>query len=151
LKCYLSSDKTLWKIEKWLERVKKELQVADVVVLMLSPRSVDRPWINIEWGAAWILERADILPALYSGLTADDLPKPFGDDRAIDIEKNPETFYSMVAGSVVGGSIPHPPGHPLYTVLHKAIKLNTLQISSGPHPTSRAARLLGAGKKKQTS
>jgi hypothetical protein len=51
LKCYLSSDKTLWKIEKWLDRIKKELQTADIIVLMLSPRSVARPWIKIEMGS----------------------------------------------------------------------------------------------------
>jgi TIR domain len=151
LKCYLSSDKTLWKIEKWLDRIKKELQAADIIVLMLSPLSVARPWINIEWGAAWMLGRADILPALYCGLTAGDLPKPFGDDRAIDIEKNPETFYSMVSESVLGHpSISHPPGNPLYENLRKAIGINSLQIPD-KNPTSpaarKAARILGAGKK----
>ncbi len=40
--------------ERWLERIVTELKKAKVMVLMLSPESVQRPWVNFEAGAAWI-------------------------------------------------------------------------------------------------
>ncbi|MBI2219061.1 MAG: toll/interleukin-1 receptor domain-containing protein [Candidatus Rokubacteria bacterium] len=48
---FLSADD--WQVfagEVWLERIRHELQEASVIVLMLSPESVTRPWINFEAG-----------------------------------------------------------------------------------------------------
>src|SRR5437899_1632482 len=54
-KCFRSSDKTIWVGgEPVIERIKEELGLAKVVVLMFSPKSILRPWLHIEAGAAWI-------------------------------------------------------------------------------------------------
>src|SRR2546427_10069321 len=52
---FLSADD--WQIhagEVWLDRIKQELAEATVVLLLLSPASVGRPWVNFEAGAAWL-------------------------------------------------------------------------------------------------
>jgi TIR domain len=74
---FLSADE--WQIfagEQWLDRIKSELQPAKVVVLLLSPRSVQRPWVNFEAGAAWLTGKV-IVPACFAGLSKGTLPKPY--------------------------------------------------------------------------
>lgn len=50
---FVSSDRWQMRSGNWLERIRKELDSAQVVVLVLSKRSVKRPWVNFEAGAAW--------------------------------------------------------------------------------------------------
>jgi hypothetical protein len=46
---FLSSDPwTVYAGEDWLQRIKDELTSARVVILLLSPSSVERPWVNFE-------------------------------------------------------------------------------------------------------
>jgi len=45
-------------LANWLDRIEQELREAEVVILMLSPQSVQRPWINFEGGAAWLAHKA---------------------------------------------------------------------------------------------
>src|SRR2546429_4579585 len=50
---------------KWIEVIEQELDQAAVVVALLSPVSLRRPWVNIELGAAWIKHR-HIIPLCHS-------------------------------------------------------------------------------------
>src|SRR5947208_1808920 len=54
--------------EEWLRRIREELRAARVVVLMMSKRSVRRPWVNFEAGAGWILGRP-LVSACYGNLS----------------------------------------------------------------------------------
>ena len=50
---FLSSDKSqIYAGDLWLEKIKEGLSAAELVILMLSQRSVARPWVNFEAGAA---------------------------------------------------------------------------------------------------
>jgi hypothetical protein len=61
-----------------------ELATAKVVLLMLSPLSVSRPWVNFEAGAAWTRDIITI-PVCYGGLEKDQLPKPYSSLQAVDL------------------------------------------------------------------
>jgi hypothetical protein len=37
----------------WLDRIRQEVVLADTVLILLSPRTFNRPWINVEAGAFW--------------------------------------------------------------------------------------------------
>lgn len=90
---FLSADE--WQIfagQQWLDRIKEELRPARVVILMLSPRSVERPWVNFEAGAAWLTGKA-IVPACFAGLSKGTLPKPYSNIQALDL---PEDAYYLV-------------------------------------------------------
>ncbi len=107
-KIFLSSDE--WQIyagEQWLDRITKELAPAKVVVLMLSPRSVQRPWVNFEAGGAWLTGKA-IIPACFNGLTKGNLPKPYSNIQALDL---PGDAYYLVrsVSHHLGSLIPPPP------------------------------------------
>ena len=55
---FLSSDKSrIYGGDLWLQKIKEGLSAAELVILMLSKRSVVRPWINFEAGAAWLTDK----------------------------------------------------------------------------------------------
>jgi hypothetical protein len=82
---FLSSDKfQVYAGEKWLDRIMSELATAKVVLLMLSPSSVKRPWVNFEAGAAWTRDIITI-PVCFGGLEKDQLPKPYSSLQAVDL------------------------------------------------------------------
>src|ERR1700683_3087420 len=82
---FLSSDKfQVYAGEKWLDRIMEELEGAEVVILMLSEKSVSRPWVNFEAGAAWTRQIVTI-PVCYGKLSKENLPKPYSSLQAIDL------------------------------------------------------------------
>jgi hypothetical protein len=65
---FMSAD--TWQIysgELWLERVVAELKMAKETILMLSPVSVGRPWVNFEAGGAFFTDKR-IIPVCFGGL-----------------------------------------------------------------------------------
>ena len=49
---FLSSDTAqIYAGDLWLQKIKEALSAAEIVILMLSQRSVARPWVNFEAGA----------------------------------------------------------------------------------------------------
>src|SRR5215468_11753820 len=49
-----------------------------MLISLVSPASVREPWISIELGAAWALDRS-VFPLCHSGLELGALPRPLGD------------------------------------------------------------------------
>src|SRR3990172_5250921 len=43
--------------EDWLKGIERALQEADAYIIILTPESVMRPWVNFESGAAWFFRR----------------------------------------------------------------------------------------------
>lgn len=90
---FLSSD--TWQVyagEKWLDRILEELEGATVVILMLSERSVQRPWVNFEAGVAWT-RKIVAIPVCYRGLEKGSLPKPYSSLQAVDLEDDHDHEY----------------------------------------------------------
>jgi TIR domain len=61
--------------EDWLGAVDQALRESSVVLILCSPASIRRPWINFEAGAAWMRD-VPIIPVCHGGLTPGDLPMP---------------------------------------------------------------------------
>jgi hypothetical protein len=61
--------------QKWLDTVSAQLKSCAVEIVVCSPRSVVRPWINFEAGAAWIRD-IPVIPLCHSGMSPSDLPVP---------------------------------------------------------------------------
>jgi hypothetical protein len=108
---FLSSDQ--WQVfagEIWLDRIKEALNSARVVVLLLSKKSVERPWVNFEAGAAWGSD-TPIVPVCYGGLNKGALPKPYSGIQALEIPD--EVYYlarsvqhHLQPGSLAPASLP---------------------------------------------
>jgi hypothetical protein len=90
---FLSSDRNaILAGEDWMERIFKELEQSKVLLSLLSPQSVSRPWINFEAGAAW-MAKAKVIPVCFGGLSIASLPKPYSSLQAVDLETYEGSFY----------------------------------------------------------
>ncbi|HBR8099375.1 TPA: toll/interleukin-1 receptor domain-containing protein [Klebsiella variicola subsp. variicola] len=63
---------------KWLTKVSNALNKCDIAIVICSPQSVKRPWVNFEAGAAWI-RNIDVIPLCHSGMTPSTLPVPLSE------------------------------------------------------------------------
>jgi hypothetical protein len=79
----------------WLGKIKATVRTADVVVLMLSERSVHRPWVNFEAGAAWVMDRA-IIPCCYGNMSKKNLPQPYSGIQALDLKTEADYLLDSV-------------------------------------------------------
>ncbi|MCJ7503362.1 MAG: toll/interleukin-1 receptor domain-containing protein [Acidobacteriia bacterium] len=123
-KVFLSSDQ--WQIfagDIWFDRIRAELGPAKVVILLLSKRSVARPWVNFEAGAAWLSDKK-IIPVCIGDLDKGDLPKPYSSIQAVSL---PEDHYYLLTsiGHHLGTVISPLPGttddHPWLAILRARI------------------------------
>ena len=107
---FLSSD--TWQVyagEIWLERIRQELASARVVIVMLSPESVKRPWVNFEAGAAWLSGKV-IIPVCYGGLTKSSLSKPYSNIQALDLATEDYYLIRSIHHHLNPGAPDPPPG-----------------------------------------
>jgi hypothetical protein len=86
----------------WMREIRQAIQSAKVVILMLSPKSVGRRWINFEAGAAWFARDKRVVSLIYGGIRR--LPKPFVDLQVIDLAKHPERLTSFIAAHLMSSA-----------------------------------------------
>ncbi|MBY5682664.1 toll/interleukin-1 receptor domain-containing protein [Rhizobium leguminosarum] len=73
---FVSSDaKSIPLGKNWLDQVTEGLRSCKAMLLLCSPASIGRPWINFEAGAAWA-RAIEVAPICHSGLRPVDLPPP---------------------------------------------------------------------------
>jgi hypothetical protein len=60
---------------RWLNKIEAALKRCVVEIVVCSPHSVTRPWINFEAGAVWIRD-IPVIPLCHSGMTPSKLPVP---------------------------------------------------------------------------
>jgi hypothetical protein len=90
---FISSDKNaIYAGEDWMKRILDELKTTKVLVSMLSPDSVNRPWINFEAGAATALQ-AKVISVCIGGLKINQLPKPYSSLQAVEIDTHEGAYY----------------------------------------------------------
>lgn len=68
----------------WLNRVGEELRDTDLVIVLFSPNSVHRPWINIEAGYG-VMTGKTVIPVCHSGLDKKNLPVIYSLLQAVDL------------------------------------------------------------------
>jgi hypothetical protein len=70
--------------DDWLIKIKDAISNACIVIVLVSPRSINRTWINFEAGAGWLHHR--VVPICHSGMQPSQLPKPLQHLYSFDIE-----------------------------------------------------------------
>nr|VFK58687.1 MAG: TIR domain-containing protein [Candidatus Kentron sp. TUN] len=83
LKCFMAS-KDISVGSKWSKEIRTALIESKCTLMLLTSRSYKEPWVMIETGAAWVLEK-DIIPALVQ-VEPKDLIAPLRDYQASTIE-----------------------------------------------------------------
>ncbi|HEA67767.1 MAG TPA: TIR domain-containing protein [Desulfobacterales bacterium] len=82
---------------KWLEEIDQALEGSVVMLLLCSPASISRPWVNFEAGCGWI-KRIPIIPICHSGQRENSLPVPISVFQALELESDnfvPDLFNSF--------------------------------------------------------
>lgn len=79
----------------------EELSQSDEFIVLLSPISLNRPWVILEIGAAWGLG-IRIVPICYQS-SAEMIPATIRDNRAFDL--NDFDRYLEELGKRIGGRI----------------------------------------------
>jgi len=70
--------------ERWHDRILEELRKADTLLVLLSPNTVNRPWLIFEAAAAMAL-RAQLIPLRFCGLSAESIPAPLTTVQSVDL------------------------------------------------------------------
>ncbi len=107
LDVFVSSDRSsIVAGTKWLDEINQALKQADLVVVMASPESVTRPWVNFEAGAIW-LRGTGLIPACHSGMTPAKLPSPLNMLQGIEFASSTglQKLYDAVA-AMLGVALP---------------------------------------------
>lgn len=71
--------------KRWLEMIEEALNSSQVILLLCSPSSLTRPWINFEAGCGWI-KKLKIIPICHSGLVPVKLPFPINTYQGLTLE-----------------------------------------------------------------
>jgi hypothetical protein len=71
--------------EQWLDQINEALSAADALVVLCSPGSMQRPWVNFEAGGGWGKE-LPVVPVCHSGMTKGQLPHPLAIFQGIDLD-----------------------------------------------------------------
>jgi hypothetical protein len=87
----------------WFEIVQQHMRSADRVLVLLTPTSVDRPWINFEAGAAWITNKV-VVPAV-AGMSKEEVPEPLRSLQTLSLEHPREAAHAF---EVLGGQLQDP-------------------------------------------
>ncbi len=78
----------------WLKSINKNLAGANVVIVLITPVSINRPWIWFEVGASWSrAENGDgrIIPICVAEIEKGKLPEPLSRLHALSLGKAAET------------------------------------------------------------
>lgn len=69
----------------WFDTVREEIASSHALITRCSAESLPRPWVNFEFGAAWMVDKPNI-PVCHNGLTLADLPVPLSLYQAITLD-----------------------------------------------------------------
>lgn len=61
--------------QRWLDDITSALKNCVVEIIICSPKSVVRPWINFEAGSGWVRD-IPVIPLCHSGMEPSNLPIP---------------------------------------------------------------------------
>jgi hypothetical protein len=95
--------------DRWLDSIRDAISNADGSFFLLTPTSISQEWVNIEFGAVWILGK-QIFPLVGGGLTFGELHRPFNDFQATTLtDKNSVSLLIRKLSTMCG--LPNPPAY----------------------------------------
>ncbi|MCP4610309.1 MAG: toll/interleukin-1 receptor domain-containing protein [Planctomycetes bacterium] len=82
---------------KWREVISSALDETKILIILYSPQSITRPWINIEAGCCW-LKKIPIIPICHSDLKLEQIGEPISSFQGLEInDKNfAENFFGAI-------------------------------------------------------
>lgn len=84
---FVSSDDTSISAgTRWLDNISNSLGNCSIELILCSPKSVKRPWINFEAGAGWV-RNIPVVPLCHSGMEPTNLPIPLNLLQAVKLSE----------------------------------------------------------------
>ncbi len=103
-----SDDSTIGLGQKWLDAITDALRRCVVEIIVASPVSVKRPWINFEAGSGWI-RNIPVIPLCHSGMAPSSLPIPLNLlQAAVATEVSQLKLVFPVLAKALGSASPSP-------------------------------------------
>ncbi len=74
---FVSSDENSIRLgQEWLVNITENLRSCCIELILCSPASVNRSWINFEAGAGWVRKNCKVIPVCHSNMKPEELPLP---------------------------------------------------------------------------
>jgi hypothetical protein len=71
--------------DKWRQKITSALEESELLIILYSPLSKTRPWINFEAGCGWIKD-IPIIPICHSNLRLEQIGEPISSFQGIEID-----------------------------------------------------------------
>lgn len=117
IKCFVSSDRSsIPPGTPWFDEIRNGIQESSLAIVVCSPTSVTRPWVNFEAGAAYF-SGLRVIPLLVRGLDRSQLPAPLSLSQVLDASDKAD-LYALINSIAEAASLRVPSGAPSirYTV-----------------------------------
>ena len=75
--------------EEWYRAILLGIRRSEAVVVLLSPQSIDRRWINFEAGIG-LGQESQVIPVVWRGLTKEEVSFPLGQLHARELDEGDE-------------------------------------------------------------
>lgn len=87
--------------QEWNQAIKKNLEECAILIGLLSPLAVTRPWIYTEFGAGWI-RGIPTIPVCHSGIERGQLPPPLSFFQGLNLsdELHLDHLYGIIASAI---------------------------------------------------
>ena len=126
---------------KWIQTVHSALRDSELLILIGSPASISRPWINFEAGAAWIRD-IDIITLCHSGLATGSLPPPLSEFQSVSISDTSvtERLFKRFADKLGLTKLPRIPFEQFHRELTEATEIGCLNTITRIRELSGSSR-----------
>jgi hypothetical protein len=81
--------------QAWLDALDGAFDNSSAVLVLCSPRSITRPWVNFESGGGWG-RRVQVVPICHAGLTKRELPHPLSMFQAFTLARGPHGGEDLI-------------------------------------------------------
>jgi len=133
---FVSSDRRSLDIgEDWLPKIKDNLQKASDFIIILSPHSLGRPWVNFEAGAAFGRD-INIIPICVRGISVDHVGPPLSSKQLLSIHG--EGDVQAIINQIARRHVRRPKADP--KLLKATANLIAVQPDDPPPPLTFAAK-----------
>lgn len=93
---FLSADETqVLAGHVWLDKIRGALESCEVLLVLLSERSINRAWVNFEAGAVW-LARKPVIPICIGRMLIEFLPQPYAGIQAVKLPSDAHYLLKSV-------------------------------------------------------
>lgn len=114
---------------EWLEKIKESLKSTNIILVLVSHKSIEKKWIHFEAGAGYI-RNIPVIPVCIGGITAKELPDPLNFLQAVELP-NDKNELALIKKIIKITNLNLPESFKKFLELNK-LQLPDREITSDP-------------------